>query len=77
MTDTERIDWIEEQTKQGACLGLINDDNGHWAISDSGMQNCPLSGDPEDINTSFFVFAGEWKDSIREAIDFYIQSNSE
>jgi hypothetical protein len=69
MTDTERLNWLEEQAEHGACIGLINDDNGHWAVSGPRAQNCPESGDPQDIDTTFFVFAEEWKNSIREAID--------
>jgi hypothetical protein len=65
MTDTERIDWLE---KQFGC-GLINDDNGHWAVSGSGTQNVPSGDDPEDIASTFFVDASEWKPTVREAID--------
>lgn len=64
MTDTELLDWLE---KQQGC-GLISSDNGHWAVSGSGMQNCPTGRDPQDIDTTFFVFAGEWRPTIREAI---------
>ena len=69
MTDTERINWLEEQANNGACPALLNDDNGHWAVSFEGLQNCPEDSNPCDINTAFFVETGDWKDSIREAID--------
>jgi len=75
MTDTEMLDFLQKACKKGACLGLINDDNGHWAVSDSGTQNVPKSRDPEDIDTTFFVFKGEWKDSIRKAIRDYAKEN--
>ena len=73
MTDKERIDWLEKQVKKGRCPGLINDDNGHWAIAFEGIQNCPDTTDPCDISTSFFIEAGYWKDTIREAIDSAIE----
>lgn len=31
ITDTDRINWLEEIVNNGACPALINDDNGHWA----------------------------------------------
>jgi hypothetical protein len=67
-TDTDLLNWLEEQGKSGACIGLIHDDNGHWAVSVSGSQNVPEGRDPQDIDTTFFVFASEWRPSIREAI---------
>lgn len=69
MNDTERLDWIENTTNQGACWALLNDDNGHWAVSGIGMQNLPLDDEPCDISTNFFVYAAMWRNSVREAID--------
>lgn len=69
MTDTERIDWLARITDKGACPALINDDNGHWAISFEGIQSCPTGDEPEDIQTAFYIEAKDWKNSIREAID--------
>ena len=77
MTDTELFDWLEKACKNGACVGLINDDNGHWAVSTSGTQNCPAGWDPEDIDTTFFVFKGEWKNTIRDAIKMFIKENKD
>ncbi len=73
MTDTERLDWLEQ--KQG--FGLISDDFGHWAVSGDGMQNIPAewtndNPDPGDIDTSFFVVKEKWCKTIREAIDVAI-----
>lgn len=69
MNDTERINWLEQMVETGSCPGLINDDNGHWAVSFEGAQDCPLSDEPETITTTFFVEAHQWYPSIREAID--------
>lgn len=75
MTDTERLDWIEHEL--GIAGGaLVNDDNGHWAIADSGFQNA-VSGDaPQDVQTTFVIEAHKWKNSIREAIDAYIAESA-
>lgn len=72
MTDTERLDWLEKQ--QGS--GLVSDDSRHWAVSGSGFQNVPTNP-PEDIQTTFFVEAGEWRPSVREAIDAAIQAETD
>jgi len=69
MNDTDRLNWLEAQTEIGHCPGLINDDNGHWAVSFEGSQNCPQGDEPCDIATNFFVEADNWYSSIREAID--------
>ncbi len=63
--DTERLEWLQ---KQFGCA-LINDDNGHWAMSWAGMQNVPEGDGPQDIQTSFFIEAKEWHDGVTEAID--------
>jgi hypothetical protein len=65
-TDTELLDWLEEVTQEGACPGLINDDNGHWAVSFSGIQDVPSKMGA--IYTTYLVEAHEWRNSIREAI---------
>ncbi len=68
MTDTELLDWLEDQLG----VGLISDDFGNWAVTSNGMQNIPdpipERGRPGDICTSFMVAASEWRPSIREAI---------
>ena len=65
MTDTERLDWLEEQD---GC-GLISDDAGRWAVTGDGMQNAPSRRRAGAISTSFVVMASEWRRSVREAID--------
>jgi hypothetical protein len=52
----------------GYCPALLNDDNGHWAVTFEGFQAVPTGNNPEDIETTFFVEAADWKDSIREAL---------
>jgi hypothetical protein len=67
MTDTELLDWFEDK---GAivCAALINDDNGHWAVSTTGMQNVIVGDGLGDVQTTFFIEAADWKRSVREAI---------
>ena len=70
-TDSERLDWLEHIEREGASPALLNDDNGHWAITCDGTQSLPDSEEPADIWTSFVVEKGQWHNSIREAIDAY------
>ena len=69
MTDTERIDWLEEQARKGACIDIIREDDDHWAVSGIGIQTCSTGRDPQDIDTTFFAFKKDWHPTIREAID--------
>ena len=71
-TDTELFDFIEAETNAGSCLGIINDDDGHWAVSDEGNQNVPLKF-PSDIITRFYIPKKKWKKTIREAILSYMK----
>lgn len=70
-TDTERLDWLEKQDG----YGVISDDNGRWAVPDSGTQNLAdaeghyACDTPIDISCEFFVPAEAWRPSIREAVD--------
>ena len=71
MNDTERLDWLESHFG----FGLISDDNGHWAVAGDGVQTCPDGPEPQEIDTTFFVEADKWKDSVREAIDEAVDEN--
>ena len=72
MNDTERLNWLEKQD----CWSLISDDGGHWACVQEGTQTVPEK-DGGDIWTSFVILKGEWKDTIREAIDSVANSENE
>ena len=63
MTDTELLDWMGQQD---GCA-LISDDNGHWVFTGEGFQNV-VDGGPKDVQTTFFIEASQWKNSVREAI---------
>ena len=59
---------LQTLSHHGYCPALLNDDNGHWAVTFDGFQAVPNGDDPDDIETTFFVEAADWKDSIREAL---------
>jgi len=65
MDDKKRLDWLEGT----GGYALVSDDAGHWACVCDGFQNLPLSDEPEDIQTTFFLEADKWHNTIREAID--------
>ena len=73
MTDTELIDWMEQQDG----IGLISDDLGHWCATFDGVQSIPNNlEEPADIATSFFITKDQWKPSIREAIKSIIEETT-
>ena len=73
MTDTERLDWLE---KCGFGGGVISDDAGRWAFPLGGSQ--PLVGEEPVGGTWYFLLEpGDWKPSIREAIDHAVKEMKE
>lgn len=77
MNDTERINWLETITKNGACPALVNDDNGHWAVVFDGIQSVSHGQKPMDVSTTFFIKAKDWKNTIRQAIDTAIRQRGQ
>ena len=77
VTDTDRLDWLEKCAYGG---GVIGDDNGRWAVPDSGFQNLSdaegnlITDRAIDVQSTFVVEADEWKPTIREAIDAAMKS---
>lgn len=59
---------LQDLAKGGACPNLLNDDNGHWALTFDGFQTIPSSEEPEDVSLSCFIESDMWKDTIREAM---------
>jgi len=71
--DAIRFDWLEAA---GNGVGLVHDDNKHWAVCFAGTQ--PVPGDaPQNMATTHFVKAEEWQPSVREAIDYAIRKERE
>ena len=69
---------FEELSKLGQCPNLLNDDNGHWAVTCDGFQSIPEDLDkPSDIETQFWVKANQWKDTPREALQSYLTDYDE
>ena len=64
---------LESLTDLGNCPALIFDDNGHWAVSESGLQTVPTGETPEDMTSTFIVEAMDWKKNIRKAVIHYYE----
>lgn len=62
---------------EGAAPGLINDDNGHWALTCDGVQTVNTSGGPQEILTTFFVEEQCWKPTIEQAIQYFLNKNED
>jgi len=76
--DELEFDFIMEQLANlGQCPNLLNDDNGHWAITGDGYQNVVIGDEPSDVETHFFIEAKEWKNTPKEALKDYLNSDEE
>jgi hypothetical protein len=74
-TDKELLDWLENEANG---VGLIHDDNKHWAVCFNGFQPVVQGGaPPEDFATTYLVDNGAWRPTLREAIDAAIDAESE
>lgn len=75
-TDTERLDALE---KIGNGLGLIEDDNGYWAVGTEGHQNIRCDGFfvGGDLETVHWIEAKMFRKTIREAIDVFLDAQEE
>jgi hypothetical protein len=62
---------LEQLTGLGEAPVLLYDDNGHWAITGDAYQSV-VTGEPEDVDIAFRVEAKHWKNTIREALDDYL-----
>ncbi len=76
--DKLEVDFIlESLTKLGQAPQVVYDDNGHFAISSSGFGPVVTTesgkfDDRESFTT--IVEPEEWKDTIREALNYYLKS---
>ncbi len=59
---------FESLAEIGYCPNLLSDDTGHWAVTFDGFQSVAMGNEPEDIVTTCFLEASNWKDSIYEAL---------
>lgn len=70
--DSARLQFLEDQTMEGHAPNLVFDDDGNWSVSYTGMQPIPRGGGrgfDETVTIACIVEPGEWRPSIREAID--------
>lgn len=70
ITDTDRLDWLEGK---GNGVALIHDDNSHWTVEGTGMQNIIEDGGPFNLSTSYFCKKKNFRPTIRQAIDLAIK----
>jgi hypothetical protein len=68
---------IETLTHLGCAPNILYDDNGHFAITDEGFQSICSGDEPDDVELSFKVEKKFWKDSIKEALDTYLENFDE
>lgn len=71
--DAERLSFLQDWP---GC-NLISDDGGRWAVSETGFQPvAPDGGFKDTVGIQSLVFVHEWRDSVRGAIDAFIDSHS-
>jgi hypothetical protein len=63
---------MEELSKLGDAPNLLYDDNGHWAVTSEGFQSVCSGDEPVDCELAFDVPASYWKDTVREALEDYL-----
>jgi hypothetical protein len=64
---------LESLAEIGHCPNLFNDDNGNWAVKFDGYQTIPMK-DPDDVTTTAFILAKDWKPSIYEALVWSLEN---
>lgn len=75
-TDKDQLEFefiIEELTKLGQAPNMIYDDNGHFAVTSTGIQEVPEHNDPQGIAVTSFITEDQWKNSPREALYYYLE----
>ena len=63
--------YMQALMESGSCASLVNDDNGHWAIADDGIQNLPTSDATFDLSSTFIISKDDFASSIGEALRIY------
>ena len=70
--DNLEIDFIlETLTHLGWCPCLTYDDDGHWAVNDGGYSTVRLN-DTDDYRFGGSIPAKDFKETIREAVRYYV-----
>lgn len=73
-TDAELLDGLEALARSGAAPALVNDDNGHWACMDEGVQSISEGSEPADMQFVFWIPADRWRETARQAIESYLDA---
>lgn len=69
--NTLPIDFIiEELTKLGWSPSILYNDNGKFAVTSDGYQT--ISDKTEDTTIMCFIEKNDWKDTIREALNHFL-----
>jgi len=66
---------MEELTMLGQAPNLLYDDNGHFALSGSCFQS--ISEEIDDVEMFLLVPKNNWKNTIREALNVYLDEEDE
>lgn len=61
----------------GLCPNLLNDDNDHWAVAYDGFQSLPQDDNPDDVVTTVWIEKRQWKKTIREALIYSLEDETE
>jgi len=64
---------FDELTKLGWAPCLLYDDDGHFAVADDGWSEIPEES-PGDIHLGHYITKNQWKDSIREALNYFLDT---
>ena len=76
ITDKQRLDWLE---KHGMGIGLIHDDESHWIVAGSGMQQIRSTMKPGEMwGTTYLVDKADakgFKRKLRVAVDYAIRQD--
>jgi hypothetical protein len=65
---------LEELSKRGYAPTLLYDDDGHWLVTDTGMQ--PISYKDGEY-TNFVDTNDKWSDNITDAVNIYLVQTGE
>jgi len=68
---------LESLTHLGQAPQVVYDDNGHFAVSGTGMDPVMMTDSgkyEENVSISAFIEPDMWKDTIREALKHYLKN---
>ena len=68
---------LNQLSRLGMAINVLNDDNGHWAVTADGCQSVAYGDEPVDVDTHFWVSARHWKPTLREALKFFLEDKED